>query len=580
VRDNRWAIRLSLVVLASTAACGGGGPSPESQVGAPCSAPNDCRSKLCLDVGQPSWPATGWTGSVCTRSCKTDTDCVAGWTCHLAALDTAGICECRFSPDFVAGVDGDCDGVPDAEPAPITQTTDEFQIGFKRSLDLLFVVDNSNSMGPKQQWLLSYFPNLIQPLKDLPVGVDLHVGIVTTDFGAGVFAPPSCNATQGDQGALQNRPLGTSCTQAALDNPDDRFLSYSTVALGGATANFTGDVGDAFTCYAAVGTGKCGYEQPLASLQAALDGCTSAGGCVQSLNEGFLREDAYLAVVILTDGHECSAPTDTTLFDPGQTTLNSVLGPLTTYRCFEFGVLCDGAEVGRQPGARTNCVPGSKDADPLHQLIPVATTASFLKSLKADPREVFMSVIAGPPEPVEVGSDANGYPTLTPACTGSLGSANPSIRLSSFLEQFDADRATFVNLCAPSLQQPIDKVTLQLEIVAGPLCLSAPPADDDPTTPGLQPQCVAEERPPAGDGTTTTTRIPRCAQPVCDPASAPVGDCACASHPDVPCWYVWEDGLSCPDSRYRINVDHGIDAACNNPEAPVGTTLAVYCAAE
>jgi len=72
-------------------------------------------------------------------------------------------------------------------------------------------------------------------------------------------------------------------------------------------------------------------------VRAALDGCDTT--CKQPANVNFMRKDAYLAVIILTDEDDCSAPTNSTLFDPTQTTLASELGPLTSYRCFQFGNL-------------------------------------------------------------------------------------------------------------------------------------------------------------------------------------------------------------------------------------------------
>ena len=41
-------------------------------------------------------------------------------------------------------------------------------------------------------------------------------------------------------------------------------------------------------------------EEVQAVARAALDGCDEPSGCKQTLNHGFLRPDAYLAVVVLT----------------------------------------------------------------------------------------------------------------------------------------------------------------------------------------------------------------------------------------------------------------------------------------
>jgi len=206
-----------------------------------------------------------------------------------------------------------------------------------------------------------------------------------------------------------------------------------------------------FDCYRETGTGGCGFEHVLGSMRAALDGCSSPAGCTQRLNAGFLRPDAYLLLLVFTDEDDCSAPADSTLFDPTQTSLNSHLGPLTSYRCLEFGVLCGGRSVGRSARAYADCVPGSKDQG--HHLVPVETFAHDFKATKAYARMVYAAVFAGPPAPVEVGLDANGYPDLHPSCSGGpsgsvfRGSADPGIRLEAFTWQFDADRARFFNAC-------------------------------------------------------------------------------------------------------------------------------------
>ena len=461
-------------------------------------------------------------------------------------------------------------------------------------LDLLFMIDNSNSMEPKQASLQQYFPNFIQPLKDLPSGIDLHIGIVTSDMGAGQFTPPSCDTIGGCQGILQNTALGTTCTAAHLINAADRFLTYAPDASGGVQANFVGDIADAFACYAAVGTGGCGFEHQLASVKAALDGCESDAGCKQRQNVGFFRDDAYLAIIILTDEDDCSAPSNSTLFDPTQTTLNSALGPLTSYRCFEFGNLCGGADPGRSQGQRYDCEPGNKDANPAHQLIATQDIAAFIKALKPqDPRMAYVSVIAGPPDPIAVGLDANGYPDLQPSCTGGMGSADPATRLARFAREFGS-RGTFTSVCDVDLSGPLADIGVRLSQVVGRHCLNALPADTDPATPTLDPACEVEAWTTidAAAGTYSFMVVPRCPEVLCDPATAPGGDCACAVHPQTesvisttPCWYLWANSSQCapPESvfpvGYELKVDWGTNAACQRPDPPSGTELRVTCAA-
>jgi hypothetical protein len=302
------------------------------------------------------------------------------------------------------------------------------------------MLDNS---GDTQQWqdaARQAFPMLKTELLAVGRTLDLHVGIITSDLGAGPFTPPACPRIGGDQGLLQNSPVGATCYGASLPDPlfdsNDRFLRFLAEPGQEPQTNFTGTLEDAFYCYANLGTNGCGFEHQLGSVRAALEGCASDGGCVQAANNGFLRADAVLAVVLVTDEDDCSAPPDTGLFDPSQTALDSQLGPITSYRCFQFGVVCNGADPGREPGGRTGCEPGSFDPDPRHQLVPVEEFVSFFELLKPDPRMLYFSVIAAPPEPVVVRTDAVGFPFLD-----NPGGATPAIRLARFVSLLHPDRA-------------------------------------------------------------------------------------------------------------------------------------------
>jgi hypothetical protein len=512
---------------------------------------------------------------------------------YLLALSALALAACNTRPIVV----------PSETPAQVTPNT--FNQSLNNKADILFMIDNSNSMGPKQNSLKQYFPNFMTPLVGLPTKPDLHIGVVTSDLGAGQYTPPSCGTIGGSQGILQNTPSGDTCSSAALKNPNDRYLVYRPNSTGGIETNFSGDVADAFACYASVGVNGCGFEHQLATVRAALDGCESDAGCRQHANAGFFRPDAYLAVIYLTDEDDCSAPPNSQLFDPTQTSLNSVLGPLTSFRCTEFGNVCGGQPFGRQQGPRQDCEPcggtgpACPDSNPMHQETPVEDFAAALKALKpADPRMVYVSVIAAPPTPVAVGLDQQGYPDLQPSCTGALGSGDPATRLAKFVAQFDTDRGSFISICAQDLKAAMEKIANELAQILGRQCLSAPlkDKDGDPST-GLQPDCVVEDRTTidATAGTYDYKRIPACQEMICSPASAPSGDCKCQRHaeatPDTPCWYIWQDQAACPmveqganvaeltkvGSGYQVMIDRGIDGSCVNPQPPSGTYAVVQC---
>jgi hypothetical protein len=297
-----------------------------------------------------------------------------------------------------------------------------------------------------------------------PAAVDLRLGIVSPDLGAGAadLTGLGCPTRRGDEGRLQNSPRGSTCAAAHLIDTADHFLTYATDGAGNFTGNFTGTVDQAFACYAALGVLGCGFDQPLAAVRQALDGS-------QPANDGFLRSDAFLAVVLLTDEDDCSMPADSMVArtDPEPQDLASHLGPLSGYRCFEFGVLCDGGDPGRSAGPRADCVPGSKDPEPQHQLTPVVELADFLKGLKADPRWVHVSAIAPDASPIAV-VDQGGLPYLDTVCTTPVGSSCPAVRLAGFLAEFDPDRVTFNATCAADLQPALEQTGAALAALISP----------------------------------------------------------------------------------------------------------------
>jgi hypothetical protein len=153
-----------------------------------------------------------------------------------------------------------------------------FPIYQRTAVDLLFIVDRTPSMSDEQATLLANAPVFANVLQQLEGGLpDLHVAVVTTDVGG--------------QGV-------TGCT--AGDGA--RFQGGARCGLSGTFLDaHQGDTGvaEAFTCLLDLPLSTCPVSQPIAAMIRALDGSDPA-------NDGFRREDAYLAVVIITDGDDCS----------------------------------------------------------------------------------------------------------------------------------------------------------------------------------------------------------------------------------------------------------------------------------
>ncbi len=261
------------------------------------------------------------------------------------ALSTA--CSATHAP----ARDGGHDAGLSAPPPP----TDE--------LDVLFVVQSSNSIGEwTQAPLVAAFPEFFDALAsgdhDGDGTVDahpfrsIHAGVITTDMGTGGFVVPTCARPDfGDDGILRT---------AGHTDIAGCEASYP------ATLRFDADGGEdiaAFTtplgCVTNVGSGGCGFEQPLEAALKALTpssarawtppDCVAIGtaGAPDGLdhpffrmtsphgdgaNAGFLRESSLLAVVVFADEDDCSA-SDPEVFDASSPRYDDVGWSL---RCDEY----------------------------------------------------------------------------------------------------------------------------------------------------------------------------------------------------------------------------------------------------
>jgi hypothetical protein len=361
---------------------------------------------------------------------------------------------------------------------------------------MLFVVDNSNTMQNEQEKLATNFPILHQALgSTLDRMPDLHIGVVTTDLGAGGHQIPHCVGS-GDEGILgraggvnlAEQCLGAGqrymvdvepegCTidrdasGACLENDctqqhcDDMAVGDETLALAEdgrgcpRCRNFQGPPQSQFSCMAQVGVEGCGFEQQLEAMRRALD----ENEVPQ--NESFLRPDALLVVVFVTDEDDCSASDPQTLFDPdpSQNRIDSTLGFLNSFRCFEFGVTCDINERTVM-GPRQDCQPRD-DADALLHYMDRYT--SFLANL-VDPGRLVVAALAGPvPDEIVVEMSEGERPQVAATCTDELGAgATPGIRIEAMMSHFNtpielSDWA-YASICQDSFQTSLEAIGLEI----------------------------------------------------------------------------------------------------------------------
>jgi len=343
-------------------------------------------------------------------------------------------------------------------------------VATNRNVDLLFLIDDSSSMRLSQDNLRRNFPVLMQQLEELPGGLpNIHVAVVSSDMGAGDGSIAGCDSTGGKKGIFQNTPRGN-CVASGLA-PGATYISN----VAG-VANYTGDLADVFTCIAALGETGCGFEHQFAAITRALG---VDGRAAPAENDGFLRADALLAIVMITNEDDCSASPGVPLYD---ITVNrdiaSRLGPPANFRCNEFGHLCDGAPPKREaPGENVDAVVSydsctSNDSD--GYLLAVRDTADRIKSLKGDDGQVVVAAITGPRAPYAVhwhtptvidsscGAVSCPWPEIAHSCQAADGSfGDPAVRISELVSDF-GETGSLLSICeddfAPALSKVADNI--------------------------------------------------------------------------------------------------------------------------
>lgn len=157
-------------------------------------------------------------------------------------------------------------------------------------VDILFVIDDSGSMEDDQQRLIANFPAFVEGIETKVDVSDYHVGITATDPYHGTI--------------FECREMGALVTQTFGDNSSNRVCGP--FANGKRFMTAADDLDDKFACAAQLGTMGLPDERPAAAVTAAVTEPIVSSDC----NDGFLREDAVLVVVMITDEE------DEKIYDP------------------------------------------------------------------------------------------------------------------------------------------------------------------------------------------------------------------------------------------------------------------------
>ncbi|NVB40532.1 VWA domain-containing protein [Pseudenhygromyxa sp. WMMC2535] len=305
-------------------------------------------------------------------------------------------------------------------------------------IDLLFVIDNSGTMGEEQLNLARNFPLLIQQLEGLedkngqPLEPNVNIMVTTTDFGNPLCKPfasddpeqgaPVASACvkrlDGFTGLAQINPpvyeeaCTEVCAEPGLEPIDDELIIHfgpdgdnvppvEDVDING-DGVLDSPVAQTLACIGPQGIDGCGYESPLESMMQALNptaawNCGSPDDPAACPNGGttrpFLRQGAILAIAIVTDEADCSVQdyaimTDDDYFASldGEKLASSAL-------CWNAGVTCNGPNA---EGVYVNCYADDSN-EGLH---PMSRYNDFLQEyirVGLDKEVIMLGILGVPP---------------------------------------------------------------------------------------------------------------------------------------------------------------------------------------
>lgn len=485
---------------------------------------------------------------------------------------------------------------------------EQISISVNRDVDILFVIDDSGTMGSEQSRIANAMQSFIDVLEAPDVNANYRIAFTTTDNGnmwctggstsdpeAGRFELSSClSRLDGFFFTGTDTDASYACTDnCALDqleilptstlaDPEARSRPWLERIEGESNVGGGASMADAARCAAPMGISGCGFESPLESMWKALRLSQE-----ESQNQfDFMRDGAVLSIVFLTDEADCSfnaAQEDEVFGQDGPRTFWSLpdeqLSPSSAV-CWNAGVSCSPSEAATYDGCEI------VDLDPFGEVVsadlaneaaalwPVDKYIEFVQEIEFAKKqlnpnqEVLVSAIVGVPQayPDEAivyqqGPDASN-PTsfqarngIAQGCTsvdadGALSEAVPPVRLKAFADWFAVGdgNTNLHSVCndnyGPALAATAEALRDQLR----PACMPACVADTDPMTTLVDPGCTVTETSRGPDGSLQESTVPQCDGGDALPAGA------------VVCWVPLID----PDGNATPGADDNMSAYCAN----------------
>jgi hypothetical protein len=398
------------------------------------------------------------------------------------------------------------------------------ELSLRRAVDILFVVDNSGSMGGEQGTLAQSFASFVEVLEAQQVGANYRIGVTTT-AGDGVLRATSCRARLDDfifhwvYGDIDERQRGCldHCALDQIDIPDpwvEKSDGHTNLPPGVGMA-------EALQCIGPPGINGPGFERPLESMRAAL---------LDDVH-GFIRDDALLAVIFVTDEADCSTDDETEdwLKNFGQVFWTTP-ERATSGVCWRAGVDCVGG-----PGVYDDCMSQDKGQDglptmfedeavlyPVQRYIDTLTEIAEHKQIEGGQSEVLVALLAGVPLDYPQTGQAvyedsplpefNIEYGIGPGCGQGTETIQdppgiPPVRLREFAESFATGEPNVFSICSEDYGVALSQIAGAIGQVNERACISGCVVDAEPVSASLEPDCSLVE--------TFATGAPDVAVPPC-----------------------------------------------------------------
>jgi hypothetical protein len=440
-----------------------------------------------------------------------------------------------------------------------------------KDVDILFVIDNSGSMGEEQALLANNFGSFIEVLEAEDIEANYRIGITTTDNGnpwcppgtttpeAGKLVLSSCKDRLGDflfnNGAVDVQDLA--CNDICTLSGADLEIIPSTTDFDSTAKprpwleNIEGQKNipsgtstvDAFRCFGPQGINGCGFESQLESMYLALRRTENA----EEAEYGLIRATAILAVVFVTDEEDCSYNQEyAEIFEADGNKVfwsdPSAAFP-TSAVCWNAGVECTG-----DPSNYDSCDPVNKDTlgnsgvlDDEAVLHPMSRYYGLLDGLELQKQdfnanqEVIVALIGGVDASGNVVyADASATDPefqasygIGPGCSAPSDGpepvkAVPPVRIRDLVNRYT--EGNMFSICNDDYSEALDAIAARIRDQIEPACYTKCAEDTDPATAFLEPECVVEESLPGVEDSVPVLECQR------DPSGAYVIDPSTNDH--------------------------------------------------